>query len=247
MKGAANGVLNMSILDGWWDEAFKPDIGWAIGKVDEYADINYQYDIEANAIYDLLEKEVIPLFYGRGSDKLPRGWIRNMKESIRTLWPVFNTHRMVIEYTERCYNKAENRFNLLTASGNSGAKTLAVFKDGIAGRWGRIRIEDIRSDAEERVLIGNCLNVMVRVNLAEIDPDHVDVQVYHGLVDSTGMIFEGVSDSLRDIRKIADGRYEFAGCLKCTLSGMQGFSVRILPKNELLESPFVPGFIKWAL
>lgn len=140
-----------------------------------------------------------------------------------------------------CYNKAENRFNLLTGNGNSGAKTLAAFKDGIAGRWGRIRIEDIRSDAEERVLIGNCLNVMVTVNLAEIDPDHVDVQVYHGLVDSTGMIFEGVSDSLRDIRKIADGRYEFAGCLKCTLSGMQGFSVRILPKNELLESPFVPG------
>ncbi len=247
MKAAANGVLNMSILDGWWDEAFRPGIGWAIGKVDEYADINYQYDIEANAIYDLLEKEVIPLFYSRGSDKLPRGWIRSMKESIRTLWPVFNTHRMAIEYTESCYNKAEVRFNLLTGTGNAGAKALAAFKEGMAAGWAKIAIENIRSDAEERIMIGNCLNVGVTVNLGNIDPDHVDVQVYHGLLDSTGMIVEGVADSLREIKKIADARYEFTGCINCTLSGMQGFSVRVLPKNELLLSPYVPGLIKWAV
>jgi starch phosphorylase len=154
---------------------------------------------------------------------------------------------MVIEYTNRCYNKTENRFSLLTGTGYAGAKALAAFKEGISARWGKIKIEDIRSDAEERVMIGNCLNVIVAVNLGDIDPDHVDVQVYHGLVDSTGMIVEGVSDSLRDIKKISDGKYEFAGCLKCTLSGMQGFSVRILPKNELLDSPYVPGLIRWAV
>ena len=247
MKAAVNGVLNMSILDGWWDEAFRPGIGWAIGKVDEYSDINYQYDIEANAIYDLLEKEVIPLFYTRGTDKLPRGWIHYMKESIRSLYPVFNTNRMVIEYTERCYNKAESRFGLVTQNNYENAKALAGFKDGIAGKWSKIKIEDIRSDAEEKVMIGHCLTVLATVNLGEINPDHVDVQVYHGLVDNTGMITEGVSDSLKDIRKLTDGKYEFSGCLNCTLSGMQGFSIRILPKNALLENPFVPGLVKWAV
>jgi starch phosphorylase len=246
MKAAVNGALNMSILDGWWDEAFKPGIGWAIGKADEYSDINYQYDIEANAIYDLLEKEVIPLFYSRGSDKLPRGWLRYMKDSISTLYPVFNTHRMVTEYTEQCYNKAESRFILLSQNTCQNAKALSAFKDGLAGRWTKIKIEDIRSEVEDKVLIGHCLTVLATVNLGDISPDHVDVQVYHGLVDSGCMIVEGVVDSLLDIRHLSDGKYEFSGCIKCTLSGMQGFSVRILPKHELLENPFIPGLIKWA-
>ena len=247
MKAAANAVLNMSILDGWWDEAFRQGIGWAIGRVEEYADINYQYDIEANAIYDLLEKEVIPLFYTRGADKLPRGWIKYMKDSIRTLWPVFNTHRMVTEYTTECYNHAESRFKLLSGDGHAGAIALAAFKENIAAKWMKIKIEDIRSDTEDKVMIGNCLNVMVTVNLGDISPDHVEVQAFHGLIDSTGMIVEGVSDSLEGIRKISDSRYEFSGCLNCTLSGMQGFSIRILPKNELLNNPYVPGLIKWAV
>jgi len=109
------------------------------------------------------------------------------------------------------------------------------------------KIEDIRSDSEDKVMIGNCLNVMVTVNLGDISPDQVDVQAFHGLIDSTGMIIGGVSDRLGDIRKISDNRYEFSGCLNCTLSGMQGFSIRILPKNELLNNPYVPGLIKWAV
>ncbi len=246
MKAAVNGVLNMSVLDGWWDEAFRTGIGWAVGRVEEYADINYQYDVEANAIYDLLEKEIIPLFYARGSDRIPRGWIRYMKDSIKELWPVFNTHRMVTEYTQHCYNQAERRFHLLSADNYAGAKALAAFKDDIAGSWAKIRIEDIRSDAEERVMIGNCLNVQVVVYLGDISADLVDVQVFHGPVDSAGMLINGAADSLREIRPLSDGRYEFSGSISCSQSGMQGFSVRILPKHELLENPYMPGLIKWA-
>jgi len=246
MKAAVNGVLNMSILDGWWDEAFRTGIGWAIGKAEEYADINYQYDIEANAIYDLLEKEVIPLYYTRGSDKLPRGWIRYMKDSVRSLYPVFNTNRMVIDYTKQCYNKAETRHGLISGNNFEGARDLSAFKEGLAAKWSKIKIIDIRSDAEEKVMIGQCITILVTVNLGDLKPEHVDVQVYHGLVDNTGSINDGAVDNLRDIRRLSDGKYEFSGCINCTLSGMQGFSIRIIPRHDLLDNPYLPGMIRWA-
>ena len=103
MKAACNGGLNLSILDGWWCEGYDGQNGFAIGAGEEYTDLTYQDDVESRAMYDLLEQEIIPLFYTRSSDGLPRGWLRMMKHSITTLAPVFNTGRMVAEYTTRCY------------------------------------------------------------------------------------------------------------------------------------------------
>src|SRR4051794_32665166 len=103
MKAAANGVLNCSILDGWWVEGYGPDVGWAIGRGEDYSDPNYQDQVESMALYDILEKQIIPLFYDRGVDNLPREWISRMKQCIRKLAPVFNTNRMVQNYAEMFY------------------------------------------------------------------------------------------------------------------------------------------------
>lgn len=246
MKAAVNGVLNMSILDGWWDEAYQLGIGWAIGKSEEYTDINYQYDIEANAIYDLLDKELIPLFYRRGADRLPREWIRCMKDSIKKLYPRFNTHRMVSEYATRFYVKADERYRMLGADGFARARQLAAYRDRLRRNWQKIRIEDVRSDVGESVMIGGRVSVNAVVFLDSIDPREVDVQVYHGLTDTDGMIFEGAWNSLSASRKISEGRHEFSGHLPCTLSGMQGLSVRVLPRHELLDNPYIPEMITWA-
>ena len=103
MKAAVNGVLNVSVFDGWWDEACDNHAGWTIGRGEDYDDEQYQDAVESNSLYDLLETEVIPLFYQRDAEGLPGGWIARMKETIAQLVPQYNTHRMVREYTERFY------------------------------------------------------------------------------------------------------------------------------------------------
>ncbi|MBD3325018.1 alpha-glucan family phosphorylase, partial [candidate division KSB3 bacterium] len=115
IKAAANGVLNLSILDGWWDEAYQPDVGWAIGRRETYEDQQYQDAVEAENLYDLLEQEVVPLFYDRSVDGLPRRWISHMKACIGKLCHFFNTHRMVQEYAEHSYLPAADQYNTLTS------------------------------------------------------------------------------------------------------------------------------------
>jgi len=101
MKAAINGAMNMSTLDGWWCEGYSPKAGWAIGSGENYEDPTYQDMVESQAIYNILENEVVPLFYTRSADNLPRGWIRRIKNSIKWITPRFNTDRMVMDYTQR--------------------------------------------------------------------------------------------------------------------------------------------------
>jgi starch phosphorylase len=114
MKAAANGNLNLSVLDGWWAEAYQPDIGWAIGRGEEYEDTENQDKVESQVLYDILEREVIPLFYDRGDDGVPRAWIKRMKAAMQVVCPRFNTGRMVCEYCERFYTPAAEQYQRLT-------------------------------------------------------------------------------------------------------------------------------------
>src|SRR5690606_973466 len=100
MKAALNGVLNCSVLDGWWDEGYQPGIGWAIGRGETYSHPEVQDDLESRALYDLLENQIIPMFYERDDHGLPRKWLESMKKCIAACGPMFNTNRMVQEYTE---------------------------------------------------------------------------------------------------------------------------------------------------
>src|SRR5207248_5082520 len=125
MKVCCNGGLNLSILDGWWDEGHAHDNGWAIGAGEEYTDLTYQDDVESRAIYDLLEQELVPLFYTRSSDGLPRGWLKVMKRSMSTVCPFFNTNRMVQEYIEKCYWPSAQRFEGLAVDNLRKARALA--------------------------------------------------------------------------------------------------------------------------
>ena len=148
MKAALNGGLHMSVLDGWWAEAYRPGLGWAVGSGEEYQDEGYQDYVEARAVYDLLEKEVVPLFYDRGLDDLPRGWIQMMRAAIRELGPVYNTNRMLYEYTQRFYLPAAMRSTHLAAEGAAGAKALAAWKARVRDAWGNVRIDSVEGPDE---------------------------------------------------------------------------------------------------
>ncbi len=255
MKAALNGVLHMSVLDGWWAEAYRPGLGWAIGQGEEYADPAYQDVVEARAVYELLEKEVVPLFYDRGADGLPRGWVTMMKAAIRELGPVYNTNRMLHEYVERFYVPAAGRFSRL-AEGDAGpARRLAAWKRRLAGAWEGVRVLDVNAPMADAT-VGMELPVQARVHLGGLGPEDVAVQLYDGPVDSQGHITGGTAvdmslavtggESAGPSGAAPDGVYLYTGTIPCRSSGLHGYSIRIMPRHPDLPHPFQPGLITWA-
>jgi starch phosphorylase len=187
MKVPGNGGLNLSILDGWWCEGYDGDNGWAIGAGEEYTDLTYQDEVESRALLELIEQDLVPAFYRRGADGLPREWIRRMKRSIMTLVPVFNTNRMVEEYTARCYLPSHHRAARLSADHLRAAKELAAWRRRLVGDWGQVRVEGVEAPTGELLRVGAEFPVRVRVNLGPFSADDVEVQLCHGVLDAVGI------------------------------------------------------------
>ncbi len=246
MKVAFNGGLNMSVLDGWWVEGYKGNNGWAIGRGEVYEDMEYQNEVEGRAIYDLLENEVVPLFYDRGADGIPRGWIAAMKASIQTLSPVFGTDRMVQEYASRFYIPAGSQWQQLERDGFSLAVDLARWKEGLQRLWHQVRIDEVSAEGTDDVAVGTILPVRARIFLGEIPPADVAVEAYFGVLDSRGAIVGGELVPLEANGEYAPGAYEFAGTIECRFCGRHGFLLRVMPKHRELGALYEPGTLLWG-
>lgn len=245
MKAAANGALNLSILDGWWCEGYDGDNGWAIGSGEEYTDLHHQDEVESRSLYELLERDIAPLFYNRGSDGLPRGWIRRMKRDLMTLNPVFNTNRMVEEYLNRCYLPSHARMTKLTADGLKAATELAGWRRKVKAGWTSVRVEGIDAPTGQMLKVGGEFPVVVKVHLGGMTPDEVEVQLCHGLLDAMGEIASPHAMALTPSSN-GTGSVTFAGKVPCRSSGQYGFAVRVLPKHPSLPHLFEPGLVTWG-
>ncbi len=258
MKAAVNGVLNMSTLDGWWPEGYVPDGGWVIGDDQEYQNAEYRDMVEAQSIYSILENEVVPLFYSRSADGLPRTWIRKMKTTVKWVAPRFNTHRMLADYTRRFYNPAAARYRYLTAEAMTRAKAFSRWKSQIRQAWPEFAIQDVEvnvcngEDGEQlnpmqpQLKVGSELSVRARVRLGAVGPDDVCVQLYHGPTDSWGNIQEGSPVTMCHEQQAGDdGEHWFAGSMQCQATGQHGVAVRVLPHHPDQVNPYDLGLILW--
>lgn len=246
MKAAANGVLNLSILDGWWDEAYTPAVGWAIGHGEIYDNEEMQDAIESRVLYDLLEKEVVPLFYQRGRDGLPRGWIERVKTSMHALCPVFNTSRLVREYVERCYLPSFARGQRLSEDGMARARVLAAWKRRVRQHWHEVRVESVDSPDGTTLRVGSLLKVQARVILGSLSPDDVSVQLYFGGLDATGAITDGTVIPMAANGARQDKALIFETEMPARTSGRHGLTVRVLPRHPDLATPVEMGLVVWA-
>jgi glycogen phosphorylase len=246
MKAAMNGLPNLSVLDGWWDEADYVSTGWAIGHGEMYDDPAYQDQIEANALYDLLEKEVVPLFYDRDADGLPRRWVAKMKDAIRLNCPFFNTARMVGEYAQRAYFHASDRFYNLTSDNYTPAKELANWKTKLSDNWYNIKIKDVDVSSGTDILVDQNVIVNAKVDLASLSKDDVQVELYQGAIDASGDIVNGEPVVMEYKGKDEYGLSNYTGEIVYNTSGLQGLSLRVLPKHQYLSSPYEPRLIVWA-
>jgi starch phosphorylase len=245
MKAAANGVLNCSVLDGWWVEGYSPEVGWAIGRGEIYGDANYQDTLESNSLYDLLEKQILPLFYQRGVDNMPRPWIARMKHCLRKLAPVFNTNRMVREYAEKLYVPAYLRGERLGADNLQRSMALAKTKEQLRQKWSAIRVVGVHASGNGNFKVGDHVSVEALVDLPDLRPDDVAVELYAGTLNATGQIDSPTLLPMRHSQQMAPNRHLFVGQIKCQSSGRQGYAIRVVPGSKDLATPFEPGLILW--
>jgi starch phosphorylase len=247
MKAAVNGVPNCSILDGWWVEgyALDPNVGWAIGRGESYTDGNVQDQIESQALYDLIEKQICPLFYKRGVDNTPREWIARMKTCMRRLAPVFNTNRMVRDYAEKFYLPATLRGAALAGDQLARAVALAHAKDNLRGKWGGIKVVGVHASGNGHFKVGDTMQVEALIDAPGLAPSDVCVQLYAGPINATGHIERPEARTMQYSKEMAPNRHLFTGSVACTTSGRHGFAIRVLPGNKDLATPFEPGLITW--
>ncbi|MBI1338045.1 MAG: alpha-glucan family phosphorylase [Phycisphaera sp.] len=245
MKAALNGVLNCSIRDGWWDEVHDTDVGWSIGRGEEYTNLDAADDLESQALYDLIEKQIIPTFYNRDENGLPRQWVARMKACISKLAPVFNTNRMVQEYAENLYVPAAKRARMLKANDLDVSKKLAAEKERLRSAMGRIRVEEIQANTDRPLNVRDSLELNVTVDLTELAPAEVRVQAYVGSLDNDGRIISGEAYDLSHAQDLGNGRHRYVGAVPTHMSGRHGYALRIIPGGVMFEGITEPGLILW--
>ncbi len=246
MKAACNGVLNFSVLDGWWDEAYDLKNGWAIGNREAYADKEYQDEVESKAIYSILEKDIIPLFYERGSDGLPREWIRMMKHSLVTIASRYNTHRMVKEYFRRFYQPAAENYLRLSADDFQPARELVRWKERMRGEFPSLRIEGVHADTARTYKSGESFPVQAELFLGRLAPEEVRVDAYYGTIVGEDVLQNSALARLGEVEKTGEGRYRFSGVITCSRTGSFGFRLRVTPSHPLLLDPYEMGLVLWS-
>jgi starch phosphorylase len=245
MKLLPNGGLNVSVLDGWWAEGYDPKVGWAIGRGEEYSNNDYQDAVESDALYNLLEKDLAPLFYERDGENLPRRWIAKMKASMRRLCPVFSTNRMVIEYTERFYLPAAERYSDLAAQDGAKLKPILEWRKRLRTASSQVKITHVKAENSGEIRVGEKIGVTAVVLLGEISPEDVRVQIVYGSVDENGAIVNGSSSDMQHAG-MAESGHHYAGQMECLESGSYGFSVRVIAYYPDVRVPFEHPWLVWA-
>jgi len=248
MKSAPNGGINLSVLDGWWREGYNCSNGWAIGAEIDNGTTEFQNEVDASSLYQLLENQIVPLYYAKPDGKLPLAWLQLMRESIRSVTPVFNTQRMVKEYTEQLYIPAAQAHENFSRDACGAATQLSQWKTQIRKDWSEVKISDVQAGNKDRqnILVGESLQISARVRLGAVDPRHVRVEAYHGEIDD-GDIRNPTATVLNQSSKAdGDGNYLYQGSVPATESGTYGFSVRVVPTHPCLMQAHELRLITWS-
>jgi starch phosphorylase len=246
MKVVPNGGINFSVLDGWWWEAYNGDNGWSIGDERIYDNADYQDFVESESIYDLLEREVVREFYTRGADGLPREWIARMKASMHSCTAQYSSRRMVREYTERLYVPTLRSALHLREEGFAAAKALADWRQKVAKHWADVRVDQFAADESAEQRVGSQLGVRATVQLGQLDPREVSVQLYHGPAPKNGTIEDGAVVEMNYATEVRSGVHEFSGSVPCKRSGQQGYAVRVVPRHPDLAGQDDLHLLKWG-
>jgi len=244
MKVVPNGGLNCSVLDGWWDEAYNPSVGFAIGDRTEYGDLSHQDWLDSRALYQLIEGDIAPKFYHRVDDGLPTQWIAMMKRSIAELAPYFSTARMVRDYTQRFYMPAADAYTRLSANGVQPALEALAWRDKLRSAWSGVKIIKVEDSSGKKNPLRQDFKVTATVNLGGLCAQDVEVQAVSGKIGPNRDLVQTAVNALALVSQ--DGSTTtYEGVVHCESPGYCGYTVRIVPSNPDVSIPSELGLVRW--
>jgi starch phosphorylase len=252
MKAALNGALNLSILDGWWTEFYDGENGWAIPSADAAGDSAERDALEAGALYDLIEHQIAPRFYDRDGDGIPTAWVAQIRHTLATLSSPLSAERMVREYVERLYIPAAGYEKRLSADDFAAARGLAQWKERVRAAWPSVSVGHVDAGGVDAVpQVGDELHLRALVHLGGLAPEDVRVELVYGRSHD--------GDDLTDVRTIEltvddavpgsgdpSVAHEYIGTVRLGWAGSFGYTVRVVPVNDLLLSPAELGLVAVA-
>jgi glycogen phosphorylase len=269
-KALLSGALNCSILDGWWAEMFDGSNGWAISSAEAYDDVAQRDRAETDSLFEILENQVVPLFYDRFEGPVPRRWVRRIRSSLTTLGPKVLASRMVKDYVQQMYEPIAGRSDAMTENDYARARALAAWQQRVRAAWGDVGVESVQQDSGNLVAdLWTTRQVRADVRLGQLTPDDVSVELLHGPVGPTGeladttvvpLMLAAVAVAAGDDPDAppppagpsgpsgssgpSDVRYE--GTFTCEQAGRYGIAVRVVPSHPDLAVPAEMGCITWA-
>ncbi len=246
MKSCANGGLHMSVMDGWWWEAYQPGLGWAVGRDRLDDDPEAQDAFDANSIYDLLENELVPMFYDRDEEGVPREWVSRMKNSIAAFGPVFNTSRMVADYARQTYTPAAASWKRLRTDDLAAARALCHWLERVTPGWHTLKVLSVDDDGTDGRLVGQAVRVTVQVHPGQLRAEDIRVDAVFGPTGPGGELAGSQSARLELGETHEDGMCVYSGNFEPSVGGRIGYAVRILPSHLALHHPLETGLAHWA-
>ena len=237
MKVLVNGGINLSELDGWWAEAYSAQVGWALGDGREHGDDPAWDTVEADALYDLLERKVIPEFYNRDAAGFPTAWVRRMRESMAQLTPRFSASRTVSEYTEQLYLPAAAAYHLRSANKGAFGGQIIHWQHNLEQKWATLRFGEVKIETRSGQHVFD-----VQVYLADLEPNAVRVELYADGVNGG----DPVRQEMKNVRRIdgSPGGYVY-GTAVSAVRPQADFSARLIPHCDGVAIPLEDARILW--
>jgi glycogen phosphorylase len=245
-KAGLNGLPNVSVLDGWWEEGYNGDNGWAVGEARSYLDADTRDSADALALYETIERAIVPLYYQRDAEGLPKAWLAVMKEAIRTVAPQFSMSRMVKQYYTDYYLPAARYGERVDAERYALARELAAWSRRMRAGWGETRIE-AEGPSGERLAEGDPVEARARVWLGALTPGDVRVELVTAR-DENGILRDQRVTEMTEAsaEPDSDGALHYSARMDALPTGGVVFGVRLLPSHPGLSSPFELGLGRWA-
>jgi starch phosphorylase len=247
-KAALSGALNCSILDGWWAEMFDGNNGWAISSAESYEDLDHRDRVEADSLFEILERQIVPLFYDRFEGRVPRRWVRRVKGSLRSLGPKVVASRMVRDYVEQMYEPTARRTDRLAEAKHARARALSAWKQRVVAAWEGVKVEAVDTDSAAMVAdLGATRTLEVLVSLGQLSSDDVSVELLHGAVGPNDELVSTTRVPLQ-LQGLGDqpGQYRYRGSFTCERAGRYGVAIRVVPNHPDLAVPAEMGCVAWA-
>ena len=246
-KASVNGVINFSVLDGWWAEGYNQKNGWAIGTNAEYENYDIQDNFDSQSIYDTLENKVVPMYYDKDENGISEKWMETMKNSIVSTGGRFSTSRMLVDYINELYMPLANLYNNYYKNLDQ-VTSFNAWKQELYRNWEDITI--IKEENLDNIAIdaGNCIEVKCKVHLPSVAPENIEAQVYYGKIKENGILEKIAVIPMKMVEaKEEEKMYYYEAKIELKTGGDYGYTFRVMPKHEMILDSENLDLVKWVV